>query len=286
MRERLPAPQLLVVAMSLNLALTGNALADGSHHPAVGPGAPAALAGVVADGPGDAVAPWRVAFIPTSLWAWRTYDDAGKAGRLPSVGRVENDLLDIYLGRRLSGSWDASVLARLQHLRAGVGPGSQTTSGLGDTVVTLRRFERVGSGFLTLHGSARIPGTYGAETMATSKQLDLEAGASISLQEILPRLGASAGLAYRLRAGGVQDELALAATLPVRMTASLDALASLSVGFPVGLGSTARNAAVAGGAIRWRSRPGVDVLASYGKTVYGRNVVAAEVASAGLAMTF
>lgn len=279
-------PHLLAFLVAATAA--GIALGDASHHVAIGPGSQGATLLAIGRGNDRGVeeAQWEVGFLPASLWAWRAYDDSGKRGPLPGVSRVENALLNMYVGRHFAGGWEASVLATLQHLRAGVGAGSQTTFGVGDTVLSLQRSQRVGWGILSFRGAARIPGTYATDALATSKQLDLEAGALAWTHEILPRVGASLGLGYRLRTGHVQDEVAITAIVPVRITDSLGAQAALNVGVPVGSGSTARNATVATAGLRWQSTPGVELLGSYSRTVYGRNVVAADVVSVGVATAF
>ena len=131
----------------------------------------------------------------------------------------------------------------------------------------------------------KLPGTYPESSLTAAKQVDTQVELLASIRP-LGWLSIVAGGGYRLRFGGVDDELIATVLLPIGLGERLTVTPTLLAATPVGFGEVAKNAVSTGASLGWRVYHGIDVLGAYYRTVYGRNVVQADVVTLGVTAAF
>lgn len=128
-------------------------------------------------------------------------------------------------------------------------------------------------------------GTYPDTATANSKQVGGEAKLLLAPRELAPRVSVVVGTGYRLRLGGVKDEVTAYAFVPVRVMDAATLTPGVSAGMAVGVGEVAKNVVTPGVAIAWQVHRDVDLAARHYRTLFGRNVVDADIFSIGAGYT-
>lgn len=230
--------------------------------------------------------PWELRLFPSVLTATGGFDDAGN--RIPLVGadRVTNHTLNAYVERRFGERWALSALASAQHLALSGTTGTDGLTSLGDAFLSIRHTDPVAWGSFSVAATVKVPGTYPESAVANSKQLDGEAKVLFALREFVPRVSAVLGSGYRLRLGGVKDEITGYVFVPIRIVETVTLTPGVSAAAPIGLGDVAKNVVTPGVALAWQAHAQMDVTAGYYRTVIGRNVVEADIFSLGAGYTF
>lgn len=279
-------PLPLVAALAV-VAAAQTARAEASHHQ----GAAGQVANAVSTAQlqsltsSSAPEEWRLTLFPSYLRATSAFDDGGTSASLPAGSRVENYTLNAYAERRLGERWAVSALTGWQELRLSESGVARSVSSLGDSFLALRRSDAMGWGALSATATIKIPGTYPESALTSVKQVDAQLEVLASTRP-LAWLSLAAGSGYRLRLGGVQDEVTATVLATLDLGAQLTLAPTLLAAVPVGLGTIAKNAVTAGAALGWRATPAVSVMTGYYRTVYGRNVVQADVATVGATAAF
>jgi hypothetical protein len=281
-----------LAAVTLALAVASDvALAEASHHQGAGAGqvANAAAAGQLRSFAGapqaDPRREWQLTLFPSYLRATRAFDDDGMAASMPVGTRVENYTLNAYAERRLGDQWAVSALTGWQELRLREAGTSRSVSSLADSFLSVRHSDATSWGALSAIATVKVPGTYVESALTSAKQVDAQLEVLASVQ-LLRWLGVVAGAGYRARFGDVQDEVTATALVPVRIGERFTVTPSVIAATPVGLGAVAKNSVLAGTSAAWRALGPLDVTAAYYRTVYGRNVVQADVVTLGAGARF
>lgn len=280
-----PRSWIPIVLVSMTLVRAAPARAEASHHQG---SSSAQVVPVGVDGlTGGTDARWSLRVFGSFLTADRRFDGGGERVVLSGGGRVDNLAMNLLVERRLGDRWAVSALAAAQRLAITSPDAPVTNWGLGDSFVASRcsLLPRSWGSVLAL-GTVKIPGTYPEGEGTGAKQVDVEGKALLSL----PRLGGPwasliVGLGYKLRLGAIEDEIAPTVLLDVRPAAALRITLSLTGGIAVGLGSQPKDTLAPGLAVGWQFGPRLDVWAAYYRTVYGRNVVDAHIAVAGVGLS-
>jgi hypothetical protein len=276
----------LVTAAAL-AAIAPDARAEASHHQGAAVGqvagtvSAAQLQSLASPGGHD----WSLQLFPSFLRATHAFDDRGTSLAMPAGTRVENYTLNAYAERRFGEGWAVSALTGWQELRLREGGADRRVSSLADSFLGLRRSDARSWGTLSAIGSVKVPGTYPESALTSTKQVDgqLELLASVQPARWLSLV---AGGGYRLRLGGVQDELTATALVPVEVSERFTITPTVLAAIPVGLGDVAKNTVTAGGSIGWTVSRRLDLTAAYYRTLYGRNVVQADVLTVGAGMVY
>ena len=275
-----------VGAMALS-APARDAAGEPSHHTGSNPGqvSPAGM---------DSLAKprrdrWDVRTLAAFLTADRMFDDAGERAPLAAAGGIQGYSLTAYVEYQVATRWALSASTGGQLLlidgMTGV-TGGDTVWSLTDSYVAGRFTHPVRWGSASLIASVKIPGTYPESEATGTKQLDQETKVVLAVHELgSPRVSIVVGAGYKLRLGGIKDEITPSIVVPVRVTAAWTATASLMGGIAVGHG-LAKDTLAPGLNVAFRVRSGMAVWAAYFRTVYGHNVVDATIAQAGFALSF
>lgn len=280
---RLTLAALPLLLLSIPLA----ARAEASHHQ--GPSAGQVVAGTVTAGVEsltEAELPsWEVWLFPSLLTATRSYGDTASLVPLTGADRISSHALNAYVERRVGSSWGASVLAAFQHLAFDRSAGSDTVTSLSDVFLSVRHTDRWSWGSLSAVATVKVPGTYPESALTSAKQTDVE-GKVLAAVPLASSVSAVVGAGYKLRLGGIKDEVTATAVLPVRLGERFVVTPSVTGGFPIGLGEVAKNTVTPGIGVEWRATQGMGFTAAYYRTVYGRNVVDASIFMIGIANAF
>ena len=286
--------RVLLVAVLALAGMSDRAFAEASHHQgaAAGQVANAAAAGQLqslagASDPPDvkSLADWQVTVFPSYLRATSAFDDTGMASSMSPGTRVENYTLNAYAERRLGDRWAVSALTGWQELRLQEAGANRSISSLADSFLAVRHSDAMSWGVLSAIGTVKVPGTYAESSLTSAKQVDAQIEVLAAVQP-LPWIGVVAGGGYRARFGSVQDEVTATVLVPVRFGGRLTATPSVLAAIPVGLGTVAKNSVLAGASVGWRAFDRMDLTAAYYRTVYGRNVVQADVVTLGISAGF
>lgn len=270
------------IAIAIVVAIGADASAEPAHHQGSNPGQ-LTLAGT------DRLArrrlaDWDVRLFTSFLHATEKFDDDAALADLSSGGRVRNYGLNSYAEYRIDRRWAASALVGVQRVDVmGGSGGDQTLWSLSDSQIAGRYTRALGGWSIAMIAGLKIPGTYPENEATGAKQIDQET----KMLLIIPRMGSDAvsllvGAGYKLRFSGLQDEITPTVLVPVRAGA-LTLAPVLTGGIAVGAGSLAKDALAAGVTFAWRLRADFELTAAYYQTIYGHNVVAARIATLGLA---
>lgn len=268
------------------LAIAQDARGEASHHQGASPGQVAVLgidrlaAGHVA--PSD----WELRTFGSFLTASERLDASADRVPLTSGGSIQNYALNVYAERRFGGGWAASVLVAGQALHVDGAQTSDTVWSLSDSYATARYTLPVEGGALTGLIAVKVPGTYPESEATGAKQVDQETRLLFSLHELgTPSLSLLVGVGYKLRFGGIEDEVLPTLVLPVRIAPAFTATASLSGGIAIGgAGSVPKDSLTPGLTLSFAVTRSAELFASYYRTVYGHNVVDAHIATLGVAL--
>lgn len=290
MPTRLPiaSPARIVSLLAVGLlAVPLAALAEASHHQgAAGQVANAVtIAHFASLEAADTELPWLVTALPSYLHATSAFDDEGMSVELPAGSGVENYTLNVYAERRLGARWTVAALTGWQELRLRDGGVTRKVSSVADSFLSVRRSDRFEWGALSTIATLKLPGTYPESALTNAKQVDAQIEVLASASPFR-WVSLTAGGGYRLRLGEVQDEVTGTALATFALGERLTVTPTIIGGLSVGVGTVAKNAVTAGAAAAWRWTPGMAVTAGYNRTVYGRNVVLADVVTAGLSAGF
>lgn len=284
--ERVRSISLLATAVAL-VAAARVARAEASHHQVAAGQVANAISTAQAQTltPAGAPGDWRITVYPSYLRATRSFDGDGMQAALPAGTSVENYTLNVYGERRLGERWALSALTGWQELRLREAGAARSVSSLGDSFLSVRHSDALGWGAIAAVATVKIPGTYPESTLTSAKQADAQLELFASTKP-LPWLSLTAGGGYRARFGGIEDEITgtvlAACDLGARLTVSPTVVAAA----PIGLGTTAKNAVTAGAALGWRASPALAITGGYYRTVYGRNIVLADVVTVGGSVAF
>jgi hypothetical protein len=182
-----------------------------------------------------------------------------------------NYALNLLAERRLGQRWHLSALSGWQLLDLRDAAGTSHVSSLTDSFLSARYAVPVSWGALSAITSVKVPGTYPESSLTSTKQLDAEVGGLATIAA-WSRATFVIGAGYKVRFGGVQDEVTATVLVPVRVVDRLSITPLLVGAVPIGIGEVARNSVTAGGSLAFRLTSAVELSAAYYRTVLGRNV--------------
>ena len=259
--RRIRSAALAATALAIGI-VSDPALAEASHHQGASAGQVGAatnsaqLESLTTSSQGE----WRFTVFPSYLRATSAFDDGGMALSMPAGTRVENYTLNAFAERRLGERWAVSALTGWQELRLSEGGVDRTVSSLTDSFLAVRHSDRASWGTLSAVATVKLPGTYPESSLTAAKQVDTQVELLASIRP-LEWLSIVAGGGYRLRFGGVDDELIATVLLPIGLGERLTVTPTLLAATPVGFGEVAKNAVSAGASLGWCVYHGIDVLA-------------------------
>lgn len=266
--------------VALVILLVGSrARGEASHHAGAAAGQVTGAAAAIqsqALTAAESSGPWQVRFFGSYLSASHVFDDRGSTTSMGPGAGVSNYTINLYAERQLGEYWAISALTGLQVLSLRQPTGSSEMSSLSDSILSTRFTTPLSWGALGLIGSVKLPGTYAETALTNTKQVDAQVE-FLALARPWSRVGIVGTLGYRVRFGGIQDEIIATVSLPVQVTSAL-MFTPLAIGaVPVGLGEVARNSVLPGASLTWVVSANMDVSASYYRTVYGRNVAVTDI---------
>ncbi|MEK6606861.1 MAG: hypothetical protein AABZ30_04295 [Myxococcota bacterium] len=271
------------VALAL-LVISADAHAEASHHQGASPG-PMSLAGLDRLASTQMQQNWDTRAFFSYLDATRKFGHDGTRAPLVGDGSVRNLGVNGFVERRFGDRWAASVLTGGQMLRVRASGTTDTVWSLADSVLTGRVALPVGAAHVAIPVSLKIPGTYPESEATGAKQIDQETRIVIAVPAVLPRVSLVAGVGYKLRLGGIADEITPALIVPVLLIDRLTATLLATGGIAVGPG-TRKDSLAPGAMLTWRMTGSLDLSAAYYRTIYGHNVVDAHIATLGVGAAF
>jgi hypothetical protein len=279
---------LLVVVAAAILLAAGIARAEASHH--TGAAAAGQVAGIATAAQAQLLASeaddsWRVRIFTSYLHSSSAFNDGGSTVQMASGSRAVNYALNLLAERRLGQRWHLSALSGWQLLDLRDAAGTSHVSSLTDSFLSARYAVPVSWGALSAITSVKVPGTYPESSLTSTKQLDAEVGGLATIAA-WSRATFVIGAGYKVRFGGVQDEVTATVLVPVRVVDRLSITPLLVGAVPIGIGEVARNSVTAGGSLAFRLTSAVELSAAYYRTVLGRNVALSDVGMFGLGVAF
>lgn len=275
---------IVAVALVVSALTASNARAEASHHQ-VGSGVgPVPTLGI--DSSEQQPTEWHFRVFPSLLSASDKFDDSGSRTSLFDLSGVRNYSLNLFAERRFGERWSVSALTAWQILlmdNAGV---KTEFHGLADSWLNVRYSIPVSLGALSVIGSLKVPGTYPESEATSTKQLDAEVKAAMTFVGILPRVSAVLVAGYKLRLGMVKDEVSGAFLLPIDAGQGFTITPLIAGGYAVGLGDLAKDAISAGISATWTIARELQFIGSWSRTVWGRNVVVADLVTLGIGTSF
>ena len=258
--------------------------AEASHHQ-VGSGVgPISTLGI--DSNAQLPTEWHFQVFPSILSASDKFDDAGSRTSLLDLSSVTNYSLNIFAERRFGERWSVSALTAWQLVLMD-NSGSQTEfHSLADSWLNVRYSIPNSLGTLSAIGSVKIPGTYPESEATSTKQVDAEAKAAMAFTSVFPRVSAVLSAGYRLRLGMLKDEVTGALLFPVDVGAGLTITPTLAGAYAVGLGDLAKDAVSAGASATWTLAQELQFVGSWSRTLWGHNVVVADLVTVGIGTAF
>lgn len=274
----------LIGTVLASVLAASTARGEASHHQ-VGSGAgPVSTLGL--DAPLQHDGAWHVRLFPSVLFASDKFDDTGSRTPLLGLSSIQNYSVNVFVERYLGERWSVSALTAWQHVRMDTeGVGNEFHS-LADSYLNVRYSLPAASGTLFAIGSVKVPGTYPESEATGTKQVDAEGKVAIAFTEVLPRVSAVLSAGYKLRLGVVKDELTAALLLPIDVGAGITLTPVAAGGYGFGLGDLAKDSLSAGASATWTPVRKLQVLASWSRTLWGRNVAAANLVSLGIGTAF
>lgn len=258
--------------------------AEASHHQ-VGSGV-SPISTLSVDSSAQHPTEWHLRVFPSILSASDKFDDAGSRTSLLDLSRITNYSLNIFAERRFGERWSISALTAWQLVLMD-NSGSRTEfHSLADSWLNVRYSMPNALGTLSAIGSVKVPGTYPESEATSTKQVDAEAKAAMTFVSVLPRVSAVVSAGYRLRLGVLKDEVTGALLLPVDVGAGLTITPMLAGAYAVGLGDLAKDAVSAGASATWILAQELQFIGSWSRTLWGRNVVVADLVTFGIGTAF
>ena len=278
---------LTLVPGILLLVSSGFVRAEASHHQA-GAGQVVSTATTSAlESLGQTAAPdWVLRLLPIVLSTDGGFDEHGMRIPLVAADRITLVSGNAYVERRLGTSFAVAAFTGWQVLLIDEAAGHRRVTSLGDSFLSGRYETRFDWGSLATLATVKIPGTYPESAATSTKQVDAEARLVASVPEFLSRVGIVVGVGYRLRLGGVKDEVVANVAVPVRLVDTVTLTASGLVGIAVGFGDVAKGSVIPGLTLGWRATPSLDLSIGYLRTVYGQNIAEANIVTASIGTVF
>ena len=274
-----------VAALFATLALAASsARAEASHHQ-VGSGVgPISTLGI--DSGTQHPTDWHFRVFPSILFASDKFDDGGSRAALLDLSSVRNYSLNVFAERRFGERWFVSALTAWQLLSMDNNGTRTEFHSLADSWLNVRYSLPNPLGTLSAIASVKLPGTYPESEATSTKQVDAEAKAAMTFVGILPRVSAVLSAGYKLRLGMVKDEITGALLLPVDVGAGLTITPTIAGGYAIGLGDLAKDAISAGASATWTIAQELQFIGSWSRTIWGRNVVVADLVTLGIGTSF
>lgn len=267
-------------------ALAARAAGEASHHQGSNPGQ-VSVAGMDRLAQPD-LDRWDVRALAAFLTADRKFDDGGQRVALTDDAAIQSWSVTGYLEYRLARRWALSASTGGQLLLIDGATSEDSVWSLTDSYAGGRFTYPLGRdwGSVSLVANVKIPGTYPESEATGAKQVDQETKAVLAIHELgSPRVSLVVGAGYKVRLGGIKDELTPTLVVPVRLTGAWTATASLTGGIGVGPGQ-AKDTLTPGLNVAYRVGDGLEIWAAYFRSVYGHNVVDATIAQVGFALSF
>ena len=273
-----------MIAVPAAIALaTSAAFAEASHHQ-VGSGV-VPIPGLGIDPAAQQPTAWHFRLFPSVLSASDKFDDGGSRTSLLDLSSLRNYSLNLFAERRFGERWSVSALTAWQVLVMD-GAGVTRVNSLADSWANVRYSMPTALGPLSAIASVKVPGTYPESEATSTKQIDVEAKAAMTFIGILPRVSAVLAAGYRLRLGMVKDEVSGALLLPVDVVTGVTLTPTIAGGYAIGLGDLAKDAISAGASATWNIARELQFIGSWSRTIWGRNVVVADLFSLGIGTSF
>ena len=253
--------------------------AEQAHHQA---GVATVRTGQIFGHPWDGAAgSWRGRVFSSYLDSRSSYDSGGARRRLDNNGRFSNLSLNLFGEYALTDRWSASALLPVQRSHLDNDLGHERWGSVGDVNFwARRRFQDWGRLSPSVVAGLKIPGNYRTSRAVGDGQVDLD------LQGVATRsLGRghflAANTGYRRRFGAVSDEVVLGAQFGLAPGARWLLVAALNG--VRGFGAGVQKDFLDGGFSVVRTLAGPwGLLASYNRTLTGKNTVGADVWSLGV----
>jgi hypothetical protein len=255
--------------------------AEVSHHQGSNPGQ-ISLAGVDRLSDEKRAAPLDLRLWTSFLHASERLDADARRVELLGGGSIRNYGLNGYAEVRIGDAAAVSLMTGVQRLDIDSPDAGETICSLSDTQLSARLSWHLNPGVSLIGAIAvKLPGTYPESEATGAKQIDQETKFLVAVH----RLGSDhvslvAGLGYKLRLSGIEDELTPTLLIPVRV-GRLTVAPALTGGVAIGLGGQAKDALSPGLTLAIRVSRAVEIHAGYHQTLYGHNVVAAHIATLG-----
>lgn len=228
---------------------------------------------------------WDLRAFVSVLYANEKLDGAGDREALAGDGSITNYALNLFGEARFLRAFAASVLVPVQHLSI-KGIEDDSFWSLGDTFFQLRYTREFGHASASGLVALKVPGTYPESEATSARQIDQETKLLVAWHHLGgSRLALVAGVGFKVRTGGISDEITPTVLMPVRLGQSWTISPSFAGGVAVGRGEP-KDSLLAGIHLTWQALELLEVFASYGRTVWGRNVVDAHIVSAGAGTRF
>lgn len=274
----------MIAAVLVVNALASGAFAEASHHQ-VGSGV-APIQGLGIDDSGRQPTAWHFRLFPSLLSATDKFDDSGSRTSLLDLGAVRNYSLNLLAERRFGERWSVSALTAWQLLVMDSAGATTRVNSLADAWLNVRYSIPTSLGPLSAIAGVKVPGTYPESEATSTKQFDAEAKAAMTFIGILPRVSAVLAAGYKLRLGMVKDEVSGALLLPIDVVTGVTLTPTIAGGYAIGLGDLAKDAISAGASATWNIARELQFIGSWSRTVWGRNVVVADLFSLGIGTSF
>ncbi len=277
------ARRLEIAAVLLATAASTVARADVSHHQGGSPGQ-LSLVGVDRLALTEQEHTTDLQLFGSFLHASEKLDGNAQRVALEGGGSIRNVGFNIYGEYRFARGWAASLLTGVQRLDVDMPGAPDTIYSVSDTQISGRYTRDVSPAVsVTAAVSVKLPGTYPESEATGVKQIDLET----KLLAAVHRLGSDhvslvVGLGYKLRLSTIQDEITPTLLIPVR-AGRFTTAAGIMGGIAIGNGSLKKDTLALGATLGFRISPVTELTAAYYQTIYGHNVVAAHIATLGVA---